>query len=686
MEKNTDIAYLKGVGPNLAKLFYKLSIETLSDLLFHIPRRYEDRRETRPIASLSEGESACFEGVALDVSKPMAIRKGLTVVRARVRDESGIITLSFFNAPYIPDQLKCGEEYRFYGRITVNNRALQVLNPVFEHPESRKKTGCIVPIYPLTARLQNHQILRAISAAFPEVIDKIEETLPAKMIEKYNLMPLKDALRAVHFPSSPEEAERGQARIVLDELLVYATALAFLKSKRVKQVATPFKSVDMAPFLAALPYALTTAQQRSVKEITADMQSGRPLNRLLQGDVGSGKTVVAMAAAFTAVKNQKQVALMAPTTILANQHYADILPLFEAFGIRMALLTSDTPKKQQNQIIAAIKARELDFIVGTQSLISDAVEYADLGLIICDEQHRFGVRQRAKLGEKGEKVHTLVMSATPIPRTLALSLYGDLDVSLLDELPPGRQKVKTFLVPPAKRQGLYDFMRQETEKGRQCYLVCPLIEEQDEESLASDMKSVLTHAKELAETSFKGIPMGILHGKMKEKEKDAVMLSFARGELSILVSTTVIEIGVNVPNATVMVIENAERYGLSSLHQLRGRVGRGTSASFCFLLSENSGEQTLKRLQVICGTNDGFAIAEQDLATRGIGDIFGSRQHGLMNNTLSGCAVPQTLFANAAAIAKEILAADPKLQNPENQPFYEKMLKYFTKYGENIFN
>jgi len=619
------VTILKGVGPARAKQFEALNIRTLGDLICHFPRGYEDRTQMVPISKLEVDKPACFKAMVMNTPRTNHIRKGLDITKVQVADHSARITLTFFNSKYACENLLYGREYIFYGAVSGDFIGYNMTNPVFEAPEAAPvTTRRILPIYPLTAGLTNAAMLRAVRQAL-SVCDPPAEIIPKEVRERYGILPAERAYFAIHEPVTMEEAEQAKKRLIFEEFFIFSAGLSLMRQARAGKTSEPYKDLDMEAFHAALPFRLTGAQSRAVEEILADFRRGAPMNRLLQGDVGSGKTMVAAAAAYAAARNGKQTALMAPTEILAEQHFSSLDKLFAPMGITCALLTGSMTAKQKKNVREQIAAGTVQIAIGTHALLTDATVFSDLGLVIADEQHRFGVAQRSRLASKGADPHLLVMSATPIPRTLALILYGDLDVSVLDELPPGRETVDTFLVGESYRARINAFIRKQVAQGHQCFVVCPAVEENEE----LGMKAATVWAETLQQTVFPDLRIALLHGQMKGPEKEAAMASFARGEADVMVATTVIEVGVDVPNATLMVVEDADRFGLSQLHQLRGRVGRGKAKSFCILTSHNKNEETLRRLKALCKTTDGFKIAEEDLALRGPGDFFGSRQSGL---------------------------------------------------------
>ena len=626
MAKLSDpVTMLKGVGEVRSKQLAQLNIFTLRDLICHFPRGYEDRTKLVPIEKLEPDVPACFRAMVMNTPRTSHIRKGLDLTKVQVADSTGRLNVTFFNSRFAAQQLEYGREYVFYGAVSGDFIGYSMTNPVFETPESQPvTTRRILPIYPLTAGLTNAALLRLVQQALA-VCAPPEEILPAEVREKYGILPAERAYFAIHEPNSMAEAELAKKRMIFEEFFVFSAGLALMRAARKEKKTEPYTDFGMSPFYDSLPFTLTGAQSRAVGEILEDFRRGIPMNRLVQGDVGSGKTMVAAAAAYCAARNGAQTALMAPTEILAEQHFASLSALFVPLGVSVALLTGSQTAKQKKDVRERIAAGEVQVVIGTHALLSESTRFDNLGLVITDEQHRFGVGQRSRLSAKGEDPHLLVMSATPIPRTLALILYGDLDVSILDELPPGREPVDTFLVGESYRPRINAFIRKQVAEGHQCFVVCPAVEENEELGI----KAASVWAETLQQTVFPDLRIALLHGQMKGAEKEAAMASFARGEADVMVATTVIEVGVDVPNATLMVIEDADRFGLSQLHQLRGRVGRGKAKSYCILTTHNRNPETLQRLKALCKTTDGFKIAEEDLRLRGPGDFFGSRQSGL---------------------------------------------------------
>ena len=657
----TDVRYIKGVGEQKAKALEKLGIRTLQDLISYFPRAYDDRRGIVKIKDLQDGESACVEAMVAATPTLSRIRKGLELVKLRAVDESGTLDITFFNQAYRKTSLIPGETYTFYGKAEGNLLRKTMTNPVVEKEGRRELTGRIVPIYPLTAGISQLTLIRAMEQGLAACRNLLADPLPDEVRQEHGLCHTGYAYEKIHFPGDEKELADARRRLVFEELFLLAIGLKKLRRRRDGLRCRPFGDTDLSAFYAALPFSLTGAQQRAIGEIMGDFASGRPMNRLVQGDVGSGKTMVAAAAMACAVRNGCQAALMAPTEILAEQHYQGLGPLMEKLGISCVLLTGSLTAKQRREALGRLERGEAQVAIGTHALISADVAYQHLGLVVTDEQHRFGVDQRAALSAKGENPHLLVMSATPIPRTLALIIYGDLDVSVIDELPPGRQKIDTFAVTSAYHQRVWEFIRRQVAEGRQAYMICSMVEEND--AIPDERKAVTEYAKMLQEQVFPELKVGYVHGRMKAKEKETVMAAFAAGEVHILVSTTVVEVGVDVPNATVMVVEDADRFGLSQLHQLRGRVGRGQHKSYCILISDNRNEETRQRLQVMTKTTDGFKIAEEDLRLRGPGDFFGQRQHGLPALKVADLSCDMALLQEARAAAETLMEQDPALQD-----------------------
>ncbi len=654
-DREDSILTLPGIGPKKAALFSRLGLHSLGDLLRFYPRDYENRTKLVSIAELEPGQPACFLASVISNPQTHAIpkpgRQRLEVTKVVVADDTQRLHLTFFNQGYLTEKLRRGDTYCFYGALNGDFLGYAMTNPVFEPVESAGLlTRRILPVYPLTAGLSNKMVVQAVQAALARV--QPQETLPERLRAAYDLCGAQEAIREIHTPSSAEALERARRRLIFEEFFVFSAALCLLRARRTVQSVPPYENTDLRPFENALPFRLTGAQRRAIDGILEDFRAGRPMSRLVQGDVGCGKTMVAAAAAYCAAKNGRQTALMAPTEILARQHYERLEPLFSALGISCALLTGSMTPAQKRECRRSIAQGEAEVVIGTHALLTETTVFSRLGLVIADEQHRFGVAQRTALLEKGERPHLLLMSATPIPRTLALLMYGDLEVSVIDELPPGRQEVETFLVSESYRARLNGFIRRQAEEGHQSFIVCPAIEEGETDGL----KAAEQWARTLQQQVFPQLRVALLHGKMKGSEKEEIMGRFAAGEFDLLVSTTVIEVGVDVPNATLMVIENADRFGLSQLHQLRGRIGRGEAKSYCVLVSDNRSPETLQRLRALCATHDGFRIAEEDLKLRGPGDFFGSRQHGLPVFRMGDLAQDLSLLRQAQEAAARTVA------------------------------
>ena len=652
MARLTDpITILKGVGPTKAKQFAALNIFTLGDLICHFPRGYEDRTKLLPIEKMEVDVPACFRAMVMNTPRTAHIRKGLDLTRVQVADHTARLNLTFFNNKYSAEQLQYGKEYIFYGTLTGDFVGYNMTNPVFEALDSQPvTTRRALPIYPLTAGLSNAAMLKAVRQAL-SICDTPAEIIPESVRREFGILDADRAYYAIHEPANMAEAEMAKKRLIFEEFFVFSAGLSLMRASRAEKKTIPYRNLNLLPFVNALPFSLTGAQKRAIDEIVSDFASGAPMNRLVQGDVGSGKTMVAAAAAYLAIQNGHQAALMAPTEILAEQHHQSLSKLLEPLGLHTALLTGSMTPKQKNLVRATLENGEIDLAIGTHALLSDTTQFANLGLVIADEQHRFGVGQRAKLSAKGSDPHLLVMSATPIPRTLALLMYGDLEVSIIDELPPGRKAVDTFLVNESYRARINAFIRKQVQEGHQCFVVCPAVEENEDLGI----KAATVWAGTLQKTVFPDLRILLIHGQMKGAEKEATMAAFARGEADVLVATTVIEVGMDVPNATLMVIEDADRFGLSQLHQLRGRVGRGGHQSYCILTSHNRNPETLARLKALCKTTDGFKIAEEDLKMRGPGDFFGARQSGLPTFRVANLSMDlQTLKDAQAASAKWI--------------------------------
>ena len=655
-----DIASLKGVGPKRAELFRKLGAPTVGDLLRLYPRAYEDWRDAVPIRNTLLNEVNIVKGTVLRRPVEQRIRGGMTLYKTTITDGEDDMQLTFFNNRYITSLLTEGAVYAFRGKVTGTFMRREMASPEFV-PESRMQD--MVPVYPQTSGLTSRIIANAVKEALRLLPETVKDPLPDALRLKYALCRLEYALKTIHFPNSPEALSTARRRLVFEELLVLQLGMAEIRRAGVRENPYPLKKDYTKEFAALLPFTMTGAQQRAVDDICADVRTGRPMSRLVQGDVGSGKTMVAAAAACLAAKNGVQTALLAPTEILARQHYDRLAPLFEGLGIRTVLLTGQMGAAQKRSAREAAELGLADVVIGTHALLTEQTRFARLGMVIADEQHRFGVAQRAALCAKGTQPHLLLLSATPIPRTLALIVYGDLDVSVVDELPPGREPVETFLVDERYRARLNAFVRKQAAEGHQSFIVCPAVEDDGGDG-GETLKAAEQWARTLQDYVFPNLRVALLHGKMKGAEKEAVMASFAAGEADILVATTVIEVGVDVPNATLMVIENADRFGLSQLHQLRGRVGRGSAKAWCVLVSDNKNPETRQRLRTLCGTNDGFRIAEADLQQRGPGDFFGSRQHGLPVFRVGDLATDLAVLRQAQEAAAQLISQDRPLPSP----------------------
>ena len=758
---------LPGIGPARAAKLARLGLERLEDVLDYFPFRYEDRRSVQAIGEAQDGQMCCVVAMVARRPELSRVRKGLELVKAQVVDDTGALHLTFFNQAYLKDALRPGERYVFYGRMEVMGRRRSMTNPVFEREGAGQVTGRILPVYPLTAGITNRLMVELAQRAVTLYAPRREETIPQRVRMEHGLCQVEFAYQNIHFPGDFQALEAARRRMIFEELFALTCGMALLKGRRGDGAGRVLRGGAPEEFAALLPFVPTGAQQRAMADIAGDLASGRAMNRLVQGDVGSGKTAVAAFGAWLCARSGCQCALMAPTELLAEQHARTLDAMLGPAGIRVGLLTGGGRSSGRKALLAALAAGEIDLLVGTHALFSSDVAYANLGLVIADEQHRFGVAQRAALAAKGAtpgapsemgrresgegggdfiptaangidpgepvtacrdgggqraalaakgatpgapsemglresgegnaaeqdgQTHVLVMSATPIPRTLALIIYGDLDVSILDELPPGRSPVATYLVGEDKRQRLYGFVRAQVAQGRQVYIVCPAVEEGaggarwgQEDGPALDLKAVTTYARDLQEQVFPELRVGLVHGRMKAREKESVMAAFAAGEVDVLVATTVVEVGVDVPNAALMIIENAERFGLSQLHQLRGRVGRGKHQSYCVLVTSSKSEAARERLRALCATNDGFQIAEEDLRLRGPGDFFGKRQHGLPQLKVADFAADVALLQQAKQAAEALVASDPGLDRPEHAPLRRRVRTMFEQEPE-IFN
>ena len=669
------ITILKGVGPAKAKQFAALNIFTLGDLICHFPRGYEDRTKLVKISDLQADTPACFRAIVMNTPRTAHIRQGLDLTRVQVADHSARLNLTFFNNKFAASSLEYGREYIFYGALSGDYTGYSMTNPIFETPDSRPvSTRRVLPIYPLTAGLNNSTMLKAIRQALA-ICEPPAEVLPESVRREFDILSADRAYTAIHEPTNMAEAELAKKRLIFEEFFIFSAGLALLRAARAGKQSEIYQNANLQPFYDVLPFRLTGAQTNAINEMIADVSSGRVMNRLVQGDVGSGKTMVAAAGAYLAAINGRQSALMAPTEILAEQHYHSLSKLFAPLGIRTALLTGSMTVRQKREIREQIANHEIDLAVGTHALLSEATQFQNLGLVIADEQHRFGVAQRSRLSSKGDDPHLLVMSATPIPRTLALLMYGDLEVSIINELPPGRKSVDTFLVNESYRPRINAFIRKQVQEGHQCFVVCPAIEETEDLGI----KAASVWAETLQKTVFPDLRILLIHGQMKGAEKEAAMASFARKEADVLVATTVIEVGVDVPNATLMVIEDADRFGLSQLHQLRGRVGRGGHQSYCILTSHNKNPETLARLKALCKTNDGFRIAEEDLKMRGPGDFFGARQSGMPVFRVANLSMDLQLLKDAQAASAAWINREGTADTPEANALRQRIGTLFER-------
>ncbi|MEE0708844.1 MAG: ATP-dependent DNA helicase RecG [Gemmiger sp.] len=673
---DSSVQYLKGVGPAFAKKFEKLGISTIRDLLLCYPRKYIDYSQPYTVASAPYDVDCCVKATVLQKEPARRIKGGRVLNRVLAADDSGVLTLSWFNASYAADKLIVGQTYYFEGRVGGNLTHRELLHPLVR-TEAQVAVSPFVPVYHGTEGLPASRQANCAHAALAYV-QELQDPLPPELLVRYKMPSKAEAVRAVHEPKDQADLAAARRRLIFEELYLLQIGIFLLRSHGRRQTSAPMRPLHLDPFWGSLPYAPTGAQRRATEEITHDLCGEVPMNRLLQGDVGSGKTLVAAAAIWFAAQNGWQSAMLAPTEILARQHAATLADRLEPFGINVTLLVGGMKASEKRIALAAIADGRAGLVVGTHAVLTDTVVFKNLGLAIVDEQHRFGVRQRGLLAGKAQSPHLLVMSATPIPRTLGLLMYGDLDISVLDELPPGRKPIKTWFINGKKRRDMYGFLDKQIEAGHQVYIVCPAIEENE---MDTGMQAVNTYYTEVACALLPNRRIGLLHGKMKPKEKDDVMQRFKAGELDVLVSTTVIEVGVDVPNATVMVIENAERFGLSALHQLRGRVGRGAADSCCILISDNENDSVRERLRFLCHTADGFAVAKYDLETRGPGDFFGQAQHGLPTLRVADLVQDTRTLRVAQQEAKALLAADPNLIDPAHRALSDEVEHLFATAG-----
>lgn len=678
-----DITKINGIGDKKAILYHRLGIDNVHRLLLHLPRSYVDLTHVFSIAQCEIGKACVVRAEILKKSREQRIRKGLSVFKVEICDGEETLMLTFFNTKFTVDALKIGQSYLFYGIMGGTLLKREISAPQIL-PE--RWIGRLMPVYSVCAGLSSRVVAQDLQRALAALSEPIPDTLPQDMRTDVGLPTLDDAIRTVHAPESIPQCETARGRILFEELLVFSAVMLRLRSSRCNKRVAPMKLNCLQPFFDSLPFTPTSGQTAAIEDINRDLASGKVMNRLIQGDVGSGKTLVAAAAAYTVWGNHKQTAMMAPTELLAEQHYKTLTQLLSCFGIRVAFMTGSLKTRERREQDKHIATGQCDVVVGTHALLSGSTEFASLGLVVTDEQHRFGVAQRAAFTAKGEAVHTLVMSATPIPRTLSLILYGDLDVSLIKELPPGRTPVETYRIDSTKRERAFGFVRKQLDQGRQAYIVCPLVGAQDEgmQQSGPPLHAAEDYAKDLAEGAFKAYTVGLLHGKMKPADKERVMARFVSGEIQLLVSTTVIEVGVDVPNAAVMLIENAERFGLSQLHQLRGRVGRGQHSAYCILVTDSKSPSTAERLVAIASTNDGFRIAEEDLRLRGPGDILGARQHGLPGLENADLTQDTALFLKAQQAAAALLRDDPDLSAPEHSGIAQSVRQLTAQVGERL--
>ena len=681
MKLTDSVKTLKGIGQARLALLHNLGIYTIEDLLEYFPRDYLDRSQISRIAELTDGQTATI--MAFVAGQPRALYKnGKDITKIVFSDGTGRLEAVWFNQPYMRRNFKSDTEYFISGRVRRSLGILTIETPETEivaqnvprgtFLDGNLSAGRIVPVYPLTAGLSQKVLRGLIKQVVDGATDQIEDFMPQSLTDANGLCDRDFAIRNIHFPESREAYFAARRRLVFEELFLMQAALILVKGHFAAAKGRIFTDLDISELLDALPYDLTDDQKKVTQEICEDLKSGYAANRLLQGDVGSGKTAVAMVICFLAVKNGTQAALMAPTETLAVQHHQSFSDIFGQFGMTVELLVGSVKTKEKAALKRHLKSGEIDIIIGTHALIQDNVEFADLGLVITDEQHRFGVRQRGKLNEKGQQNHVLVMTATPIPRSLAMVLYGDMDISVINQMPPGRQKIDTFCVTKAYHARIFKFIRDEVEKGHQAYIICPLIEESEHEE-RKDINSVLKFAEELKNGVFADIPLKILHGRMKPEEKNRIMQSFSAGDTKVLVSTTVIEVGINVPNATVILIENAEHFGLSQLHQLRGRVGRSDKKSYCILVTDSKNEVTKKRMKAMVDTNDGFELSEMDLQLRGPGEFFGTMQHGIPQMRLANLYKDMEVLAETRRAIEGLFCGDGKMFHVEHLPLKSKI-------------
>ena len=678
---NEDIQYLKGVGPNRALKLQKLDIFTVGDLLNYFPVKYEDRRVVKNINEIFEQGKYLLKLRIFEKPKHSRIKKNMTIIKAICKDDTGFITLTFFNQDFLMDKLIAGEYYYVFGNVKISFGKLEITNPEIELMDKDWKAGNIMPVYALTYGLSNNEITKLVKTALETYYDQIQDVLPKEIIKKYGLTSKKIAIKNFHFPSDSKKYSLSKRTIAFEKLLIMQLGLFNIKNNLSNELSDIALRNTMLSekLLSSIPYKLTKAQLKVISEIKEDLKSKKTMNRLIQGDVGSGKTVVAVYSLLMAVGSGYQSSMMAPTEILALQHYETIKEYIETadLNVNIEILTGSTKPKEKQEILNKLKSGEIDIVVGTHALIEDNVEFKNIGLVVTDEQHRFGVRQRAKLSNKGKNPHILIMTATPIPRTLALMIYGDLDISLIDEMPPGRQKIITSIVTDKEKAKAYDFIKNQVDSGRQAYIVAPLVDESEN----LDLNSAVEIFKELKSSYFSGYKLGLLHGKMSNSEKEEVINKFYKGRINVLISTTVVEVGVNVPNAVVMLVLNAERFGLAQLHQLRGRVGRGKHQSYCILVNESKTKKSKDRMNILKRTNNGFIIAEEDLKIRGPGDFFGVRQHGLSKFEIQNIVNNVETVQQVQLLSKKIISENPHLNGDD---YYNLKLEIMNLFKDDI--
>ena len=666
MNQYQSIRIFQGIGEKRLLAFHRLGIDTVFDLITYFPRRYEDRSIIKPISQVQDGETVCVETIIASDPTLARIRRGLEIVKFRAVDDSGMIDISYFNQSYIRTQFHKGDSVRFYGKIQIKNRHVTMTNPVADHlDKTSHQTGSITPVYKTTQGLTQNNIRNTMEQAL-SIAHEIPELLPQDVLDEFDLCPCGDAFIQIHRPDDYGKLEYARNRFVFEEFFRLCITMQYLKQSHQDTPGIQMSKTDETDFLKILPYSPTGAQMRAINDIRQDMESGSAMNRMIQGDVGSGKTLVASYAAWVCCRNGCQCAMMAPTEILAEQHYRTFLKQLSPYGIQIAILTGSTPAGEKREIKKRLAEGTIHFVIGTHALFSEDVEYDNLALVITDEQHRFGVAQRNKLVQKSANAHVLVMSATPIPRTLALMIYGDLDVSVIDEMPPGRQPIETYAVNSTYRPRLNAFIQKTVEAGRQVYVVCPAIEDNE----AFPLTTVEEH-KQALKRALPQVRIAMVHGKMKDQEKDRIMRSFSEGEIDVLVSTTVIEVGVDVPNAALIIIEDADRFGMSQLHQLRGRVGRGDAQSYCILVSDTANDNAVERLKMMTKTQSGFEVAEKDLAMRGPGDFFGDRQHGLPPIRIADLCTDMSILQQAQSSAMDLIRKDPDLSHPDHRELFK---------------